>query len=59
MRVETSYIATGVPAEPTVWLSGEFTTLLNKLLFPVAWVAAIGGVLLSVVVRTGHARHRQ
>jgi hypothetical protein len=47
-------MATGVSAEPTVWLSGEFITLLNKLLFPVAWLALISGTLLSVFVRTGH-----
>ena len=47
-------MATGVSTERTVWLSGEFVTLFNKLLFPVVWVALISGVLLSVFVRTGH-----
>jgi len=53
MRVEAPFIATGVAAEPTVWLSGEFITFLNKLLFPVVWLAVICGLLLSVIVRTG------
>jgi hypothetical protein len=47
-------MATGVAQEPTVWLSGEFTTLCNKLLFPVLWLALICGVLLGAIVRTGH-----
>jgi hypothetical protein len=47
-------MATGVSTERTVWLSGEFVTLFNKLLFPVVWVALISGVLLNVFVRTGH-----
>src|SRR5580658_5200698 len=54
MRVETPSMATGVSAERTIWLSGEFVTLFNKLLFPVVWLALISGVLLSVFVRTGH-----
>jgi hypothetical protein len=47
-------MATVVSAERTVWLSGEFVTLFNKLLFPVVWLALTSGVLLSVFVRTGH-----
>ena len=47
-------MATGVSTERTVWLSGEFVTIFNKLLFPVVWVALISGVLLNVFVRTGH-----
>jgi hypothetical protein len=47
-------MAADVSAERTVWLSGEFVTLFNKLLFPVVWLALISGVLLSVFVRTGH-----
>lgn len=39
--------------EGTVWLSGEILTFLNKLLFPIVWCAAIGGVLVSVFVKTG------
>jgi hypothetical protein len=54
MRVEAPFLATGVSAERTVWLCGEFITLFNKLLFPVVWLALISGVLLSVFVRTGH-----
>jgi hypothetical protein len=54
MRVEAPFMATGVSTERTVWLSGEFVTLFNKLLFPVVWLALISGVLLSVFVRTGH-----
>ncbi len=54
MRVEAPFIATGVAEERTVWLSGEFTTLCNKLLFPVVWLALISGIFLSVFVRTGH-----
>jgi len=45
MRVEAPFIATGVSTDRTVWLSGEFVTLFNKLLFPVVWLA---------FVRTGH-----
>jgi hypothetical protein len=54
MRVVAPSMATVVSAERTVWLSGEFVTLFNKLLFPVVWVALISGVLLNVFVRTGH-----
>jgi hypothetical protein len=54
MRVDAPAIATAVSAEPTVWLSGELTTFLNKLVFPIIWVAAILGVLAAVLVKTGH-----
>jgi hypothetical protein len=54
MRVDAPVTATGVSAEPTVWLSGEIITLFNKLLFPAVWLALICGTLLSVFVRTGH-----
>jgi len=54
MSVEAPFLATGVSAERTVWLSGEFITLCNKLLFPVVWLALISGILLSVWARTGH-----
>jgi hypothetical protein len=54
MRVEAPSIATAVSKEPTVWLSGELTTFLNKLVFPVIWVAVILGTLAAVLVKTGH-----
>jgi hypothetical protein len=54
MRVEAPFIpATAVSGERTVWLSGEFTTFLNKLVFPAVWLAVICGFLLSAMVRTG------
>jgi len=54
MRVEAPFIpATAVSGERTVWLSGECTTFLNKLLFPVVWLALICGFLLSAIVKTG------
>jgi hypothetical protein len=37
----------------TVWLSGAILTLLNKLVFPVLWLAAIGGAVGWVLVKTG------
>ncbi|HYM11547.1 MAG TPA: hypothetical protein VEU62_12490 [Bryobacterales bacterium] len=37
----------------TIWLSGAVLTLLNKLVFPIVWVAAVGGALLWVFIQTG------
>jgi hypothetical protein len=37
----------------TIWLSGAILTLLNKLLFPVAWLALIAGVPLWVYATVG------
>jgi hypothetical protein len=39
--------------DDTVWLSGAILTLLNKLVFPVLWLAAIGGAVGWVLVKTG------
>jgi hypothetical protein len=37
--------AASAPAQThTVWLSGEILTFLNKLVFPVAWLALLAGV---------------
>jgi hypothetical protein len=54
MRVEAPPIAAGISQDRTVWLSGEFITLLNKLVFPAIWLALIIGVAGSAIVRTGH-----
>src|SRR5690349_5844974 len=37
----------------TTWLSGAILTLLNKLIFPVLWFVAIGGVLMWVYFTSG------
>ena len=41
------------PTQPVIWLSGEITTLLNKI-GPVIWIAAIGWTFSGVFVKTGH-----
>src|SRR5271169_1119465 len=54
MRVEAPFIpATAVSGERPVWLSGEFITFLNKLVFPVVWLALISGFFISAIVKTG------
>ena len=53
MRVDTTDIGSAVSNERTVWLSGEFTTFLNKLVFPVIWVAMILGALAATLFKTG------
>jgi hypothetical protein len=54
MRVEAPFIpTTAVSGERTVWLSGEFTTFLNKLLFPVVWLALISGFFISAIIKNG------
>jgi len=53
MRVEAPCITTAVSGERTIWLSGEFITFLNKLVFPVVWLALICGVFISAIVKTG------
>jgi hypothetical protein len=40
--------------EPTVWLSGEFITLLNKLVFPIVWLSVVAGFPLWVFIKFGH-----
>jgi hypothetical protein len=37
----------------TTWLSGAILTLLNKLIFPILWFGAIGGVLIWVYFTSG------
>ncbi len=54
MNVEAPFIATGISQERTVWLSGEIVTLLNKLVFPVIWLALIVGFPLAVLMKNGH-----
>ena len=54
MRAEAPYILNGVSLEPTTWLSGEVITFLNKLAFPVVWLAVISGAFLMAFVRSGH-----
>jgi hypothetical protein len=53
MRVETPPISMGVSREETVWLSGEFVTFLNKLVFPVAWLALLSWIFF-IAVKAGH-----
>jgi hypothetical protein len=45
--------AAGPGAEPTIWLSGAFVTLVNKLVFPPLWIGAVGGILVWVFLTTG------
>lgn len=54
MRVEAPFITTGTSQGQIVWLSGEITTFLNKLVFPVIWLGLISVVLVAAIVRTGH-----
>ncbi len=54
MSVEAPLVAAGVSQEQTVWLSGEIITLLNKLVFPVTWLALILGFPAIVLMKTGH-----
>jgi hypothetical protein len=46
----------GPASEPTIWLSGEFVTLFNKLLFPPLWIGVLGGLLGWVFLTTGRIR---
>ena len=39
--------------EPTIWLSGEIVTLLNKLVFPAIWLALSGGLCVTTLLRNG------
>jgi hypothetical protein len=40
--------------EPTTtWLSGAILTLHNKLVFPMVWFGAIGGLLAGVYIKAG------
>ena len=50
MPAEVSSTATEAP---TIWLSGAILTFLNKLVFPVAWLALIAGVPLWVYATLG------
>ena len=54
MRAAAPYILNGVSVERTTWLSGEVVTFLNKLAFPVVWLAVISGAFLAAFVRSGH-----
>lgn len=36
-----------------MWLSGEILTVLNKLVFPIVWLAAVAGFPLWVLLETG------
>ena len=45
--------AAGPAAEPTIWLSGEIVTLLNKVVFPPLWIGVLGGLLGWVFLTTG------
>jgi hypothetical protein len=54
MRAEAPAFTTGVSHQPTIWLSGEIITPLNKLIMPVPWIAALCWMPFNVLLRTGH-----
>ena len=45
---------TGASYEPIIWLSGEVTTPLNKLVFPLLWLALITQLPFHLLVETWH-----
>jgi hypothetical protein len=52
VRVDGQLSSTQVSGRP-VWLSGAVLTLLNKVVFPVLWLAFVAGVPLWVFVTYG------
>jgi hypothetical protein len=53
--VDNQLSSAQAPGQP-VWLSGAVLTLLNKLVFPVLWLAFVAGVPLWVFVTYGRIR---
>jgi hypothetical protein len=42
-----------VDGDRPVWLSGEILTFLNKLVFPIIWLAFVVGTPMWVFIQTG------
>jgi hypothetical protein len=53
--VDNQLSSAQAPGQP-VWLSGAVLTLLNKVVFPVLWLAFVAGVPLWVFVTYGRIR---
>ncbi len=49
----SSQIDSGIAATQTTWLSGDVLTLVNKLVLPVIWLAALAGVPIWVYFTKG------
>jgi hypothetical protein len=43
-------------AGPTIWLSGEIATFINKLLLPPLWIGLLGGLLIWAYWTYGRIR---
>jgi hypothetical protein len=53
VAVETPSPRAGDSEDHPVWLSGAVLTLLNKLIFPILWLALLVAILLWVFLKTG------